>query len=59
MQLAERLTKDAGSDYEGGKQIIMISLGGISLGQSAKPEEVAKLIGFLASNRAGAITWNT
>jgi NAD(P)-dependent dehydrogenase (short-subunit alcohol dehydrogenase family) len=54
--LAERLAADAGTDYEGGKQIIMRSLGGIPLGRPAKPREVAELIAFLCSPRAGAIT---
>jgi NAD(P)-dependent dehydrogenase (short-subunit alcohol dehydrogenase family) len=54
--LAERLAKEAGTDYEGGKQIIMRSLGGIPLGRPAKPREVADLIAFVASPRAGAIT---
>lgn len=54
--LAERLAANAGTDYEGGKQIIMNALGGIPLGRPAKPQEVADLIAFLASPRAGAIT---
>jgi NAD(P)-dependent dehydrogenase (short-subunit alcohol dehydrogenase family) len=54
--LAERLAAQAGTDYEGGKQIIMKSLGGIPLGRPAKPAEVADLIAFLVSPRAGAIT---
>lgn len=54
--LAERLAKEAGTDYEGGKKIIMDSLGGIPLGRPAKPGEVADLIAFLASSRAGAIS---
>src|SRR5262249_54000495 len=37
VSLAERLAADAGTDYEGGKQIIMQSLGGIPLGRPAKP----------------------
>jgi len=45
--LAERLAKKAGTDYEGGKQIIMKGLGGIPLGRPAKPREVADLIAFL------------
>lgn len=54
--LAQRLAEQAGTDYEGGKQIIMKALGGIPLGRPAKPREVADLIAFLASPRAGAIT---
>lgn len=54
--LAERLATEAGTDYEGGKRIIMDSLGGIPLGRPAKPREVADLIAFLVSPRAGAIT---
>ena len=56
VQLAERLAKDAGTDYEDGKQIIMDSLGGIPIGRPSKPEEVANLIAFLASDRAATIT---
>jgi NAD(P)-dependent dehydrogenase (short-subunit alcohol dehydrogenase family) len=54
--LAERLAAQAGTDYEGGKQIIMNSLGGIPLGRPAKPREVADLIAFLVSPRAAAIS---
>jgi NAD(P)-dependent dehydrogenase (short-subunit alcohol dehydrogenase family) len=54
--LAERLAARAGTDYEGGKQIIMNGLGGIPLGRPAKPKEVADLIAFLASSRAASIT---
>lgn len=54
--LAERLATQAGTDYEGGRQIIMNSLGGIPLGRPSKPIEVANLIAFLASPRAATIT---
>jgi NAD(P)-dependent dehydrogenase (short-subunit alcohol dehydrogenase family) len=54
--LAERLARRAGTDYEGGKQIIMSSLGGIPLGRPSRPIEVANLIAFLASPRAATIT---
>lgn len=56
VQLAERLAKEAGTDYEGGKRIIMDSLGGIPIGRPSKPEEIANLIAFLASDRAATIT---
>jgi NAD(P)-dependent dehydrogenase (short-subunit alcohol dehydrogenase family) len=56
VRLAERLAAQAGVDYEGGKKIIMDSLGGIPLGRPAKPAEVANLIAFLASDRAASIT---
>lgn len=56
VQLAERLARDAGTDYEGGKRIIMDSLGGIPIGGPSKPEDVADLIAFLASDRARTIT---
>jgi len=54
--LVERLALQAGTDYEGGKKIIMDSLGGIPLGRPSKPVEVANLIAFLASPRAATIT---
>jgi NAD(P)-dependent dehydrogenase (short-subunit alcohol dehydrogenase family) len=56
VRLAERLAAQVGTDYEGGKQIIMKGLGGIPLGRPAKPKEVADLIVFLASPRAASIT---
>lgn len=55
-QLAVRLAREAGTDYEGGKAIIMDSLGGIPLGRPAKPDEIANLIAFLVSDRAASIT---
>ncbi|KAA0581419.1 SDR family oxidoreductase [Azospirillum sp. B21] len=56
VRFAERLAKDAGTDYEGGKRIIMDRLGGIPIGRPSKPDDVANLIAFLASDRAGTIT---
>ncbi|MET0794378.1 MAG: SDR family oxidoreductase [Polyangiaceae bacterium] len=53
---AERLAAGAGTDYEGGKQIIMRALGGIPIGRPARPSEVADLIAFVVSPKAGSIT---
>jgi NAD(P)-dependent dehydrogenase (short-subunit alcohol dehydrogenase family) len=38
------------------KKGLMNSLGGIPIGRPAKPGEVADLVSFLVSPRAGAIT---
>ena len=54
--LVNRLAKESGTDYAAAERGLMQSLGGIPLGRPAKPEEVADLITFLASPRAGAIT---
>ena len=53
--LAERLAADAGTDYDGGKQIIMRALGGIPRSPGGA-REVADLIAFVVSARAGSIT---
>ncbi|SEI17424.1 SDR family oxidoreductase [Pseudomonas asplenii] len=56
VRLAQRLADQAGTDYEGGKRMVMDAIGGIPLGRPAKPQEVADLIAFLASPRATSIS---
>lgn len=56
VRLAERVAADAGTDLDGGRRIIMDSLGGIPLGRPSRPAEVASLIAFLTSDRAASIT---
>lgn len=56
VRLAERVAADSGTDLDGGRRIIMDSLGGIPLGRPSRPAEVAILIAFLASDRAASIT---
>jgi NAD(P)-dependent dehydrogenase (short-subunit alcohol dehydrogenase family) len=56
VHLAERLGAEHGGGVEAGKQMIMQALGGIPIGRPAEPEEVANLIAFLVSDRAGSIT---
>jgi NAD(P)-dependent dehydrogenase (short-subunit alcohol dehydrogenase family) len=56
VDLARRLAAEHGVTLEQGKQMIMDSLGGVPIGRASKPEEIASLIAFLASDRAGTIT---
>jgi NAD(P)-dependent dehydrogenase (short-subunit alcohol dehydrogenase family) len=54
--LVTELAANRGIDYEGARQALMASLGGIPIGRPAKPREVADLIAFLVSPRAASIT---
>jgi NAD(P)-dependent dehydrogenase (short-subunit alcohol dehydrogenase family) len=50
--LIEKLAKNAGTDFDTARQGLMDSLGGIPLGRTGRPEEVAELVAFLVSDRA-------
>lgn len=51
-----KLLQDAnGGTMEDARQSVLDALGGIPIGRGAEPEEVADLIAYLASDRAGAI----
>ena len=54
--LVKELAANKGTDYEGARQALMDSLGGIPIGRPARPSEVAELIVYLASPRAASIT---
>ena len=50
--LIERLAANAGTDFDTARQGLMDSLGGIPIGRTGRPEEIAELVAFLVSDRA-------
>jgi NAD(P)-dependent dehydrogenase (short-subunit alcohol dehydrogenase family) len=55
-RMIERMAKGNNTDYATARQRLMDMLGGIPLGRPNRPEEVAELIAFVASERASTIT---
>ncbi|MFG2358424.1 SDR family oxidoreductase [Streptomyces sp. NPDC048521] len=53
--LVTRIARSQGIDHAAAWEQIVASLGGIPLGRPAQPGEVAELVAFLVSDRAGAI----
>ena len=56
IRMMERISESSNITIEEATQGVMDALGGIPIGRPAQPEEVAELVGFLVSPRAGYLT---
>ncbi|MDB5126193.1 SDR family oxidoreductase [Mucilaginibacter sp.] len=56
IRMMERISESSNITIEEATQSVMDALGGIPIGRPAQPEEVAELVGFLVSPRAGYLT---
>ena len=54
--MIQRMADKDKSDYSAARRRLMEMLGGIPLGRPNRPEEVAELVAFAASDRTSAIT---
>jgi NAD(P)-dependent dehydrogenase (short-subunit alcohol dehydrogenase family) len=56
IRMVERIAESTGGSLDEAKQSIMDALGGIPMGRPAQPSEVAELVAFLVSPRAGYLS---
>ena len=54
--MIEDISKGSGISKDAARQRIMEMLGGIPVGRPGRPEEVAELVAFLASDRGAFIS---
>ncbi len=56
IRMMERIAESSAITVEQATQSVMDALGGIPIGKPARPEDIAELVGFLVSPRAGYLT---